>query len=391
MAGSAWLRRPQSLELVKSVVPFVAGETNLFRGLPIEGATPPRVDSPPVTKAPVPVALRFLPRPAVSRYLDWVEDHAIPSSATFEADVPVVMGHTTPVPLEVLDFPGTPAGKLRLEVPTGWRVSPAEVDVAVPGQVPVYYRILQVTAPPDAGDVEMVASGKVGGQAVSARVRLHPVPSIAIPRKEGLAVGAGADDAGWRALPAVEIPHTRTWQGTVASAADLSATFRAAHDGESLWVEVRVRDDVVVSNIASDDIRGHWRSDSVEVCLDPTGEAEHTFGAFKLGIIPFDRNGAVRGARDADAKPGLLERVSPGIRLDSQRLPDGYLVRACIPWADAGVDLAKVGRMGFNVLIYDGDRAEAAPGENINRARLAWSPRAGVQGRPEDWGRATLR
>ncbi len=387
MAGSAWLRRPQSLELVKSVVPFVAGETNLFRGLPIEGASPARVASPPVVKQTVPVAVRFLPRPAVSRYLDWVEDHAIPSSATFEADVPVVMGHATPVPLEVLDYPGTPAGKLRLEVPTGWRVSPSEVDVAVPGQVPVYYRILQVTAPPDAQDGDMVASGKVGGQEVSARVRLHPVPSMTIPRKQGLAVDVGADDAGWRALSAVEIPQTRTWQGTVASAADLSATFRAAHDGGCLWLEVRVWDDVVVSNIASDDIRGHWRSDSVEVCLDPTGEAEHTFGAFKLGIIPFDRNGTVRGARDADAKPGLLERVSPGIRLHSQRLPDGYLVRACIPWADAGVDPAKVGRMGFNVLIYDGDKADAAPGENINRARLGWSPRAGVQGRPEDWGR----
>jgi LmbE family N-acetylglucosaminyl deacetylase len=391
IAGSAWLRRPQTLELVKSVVPFVAGETNLFRGLPIEGATPPRVATPPVSKLAVPVALRFLPRPAVSRYLDWVEDHAIPNSATFEADVPVVMGLATPVPLEVLDFPGTPAGKLRLAVPAGWHVSPLEVDVAVPGQAPTYYRILQVTAPPGAGDVEMVASGKVGGQDVSARVRLHPVPSIAIPRKEGLALEAAADDPGWRGVPAVEIPHTRPWQGTVTSAKDLSATFRAAHDGEHLWVEVRVMDDVVVSNLAPDDIRGHWRSDSVEVCIDPTGEAEHTFGSFKLGIVPFDRSGVVRGVRDADAKPGALERVSLGTQLSSQRLPDGYLVRARIPWTEIGVDVAKVRTLGFNVLIYDGDKADAAPGENINRSRLAWSPRSGVQGRPEDWGRATLR
>jgi hypothetical protein len=55
------------------------------------------------------------------------------------------------------------------------------------------------------------------------------------------------------------------------------------------------------------------------------------------------------------------------------------------------VDVAKVRTLGFNVLIYDGDKADAAPGENINRSRLAWSPRSGVQGRPEDWGRATLR
>jgi hypothetical protein len=30
-------------------------------------------------------------------------------------------------------------------------------------------------------------------------------------------------------------------------------------------------------------------------------------------------------------------------------------------------------------------------GENINKSRIAWSPRAGVQGRPEDWGRLELQ
>jgi hypothetical protein len=46
--------------------------------------------------------------------------------------------------------------------------------------------------------------------------------------------------------------------------------------------------------------------------------------------------------------------------------------------------------MGLNVIIYDGDKADAAPGENINESRLAWAPRSGVQGRPEDWGRIDL-
>jgi hypothetical protein len=45
---------------------------------------------------------------------------------------------------------------------------------------------------------------------------------------------------------------------------------------------------------------------------------------------------------------------------------------------------------GFNLIIYDGDKENAAPGENINESRLAWSPRPGVQGRPEDWGRLNL-
>jgi len=42
------------------------------------------------------------------------------------------------------------------------------------------------------------------------------------------------------------------------------------------------------------------------------------------------------------------------------------------------------------LIVYDGDKADAARGENINKSRLAWSPRPGVQGRPEDWGRIEL-
>jgi hypothetical protein len=48
-------------------------------------------------------------------------------------------------------------------------------------------------------------------------------------------------------------------------------------------------------------------------------------------------------------------------------------------------------RLGFNLIIYDGDKADALPGENINKSRLAWSPRPGVMGRPEDWGRIDLK
>ena len=47
-------------------------------------------------------------------------------------------------------------------------------------------------------------------------------------------------------------------------------------------------------------------------------------------------------------------------------------------------------RLGFNVIVYDGDKRDAALGENINKSRIAWSPRSGVQGRPEDWGRMDL-
>lgn len=389
--GSApWFLRPQRLQLVKSVVSFEPEESDVFRGLPVPGDVPPRVSASSPRRPAPPVKVRFLPRRAVSRYEEWVEEQEIGAAATtFDPDVPVVAGEATPVPLEIVDPPGSPKGRLRLQAPPGWTVQPRELDVGVAAQ-PEWFRILQVEAPTGGGDATLVAAGDIGGQPLRAEVRLHAVPRLEIVRVPPPGLGTDVADAAWRAIPAIDIPHTNIWQGTVTNAADVSASFRVAHDGANLWVEVRVVDDVVVSNIAPDDIKGHWRSDSVEVCVDPEDGAEHTLGTFKVGVFPFDAAGKARGARDADREPGLIEETAPGMSLVSARTKDGYLVRMRIPWAVAGVDVGKGGRLGFNVLVYDGDKAEAAPGENINRSRLAWAPRSGVQGRPEDWGRAVL-
>ncbi len=386
--ASPWFRRPQILQLVKSVVPFEASETDLFRGLPVEGDTPVRMKPGWIEPEAGPLPLRFLPRPAVARYQEWVKEEGIGSAAmNFDPDLPVVMGEATPVPLEVLDHPGTASGRLRVQVPEGWKVTPEMLEVGGAARRPTYFRILQVEAPAGAREGEMTATGKVGEAVVTARVRLHVVPRGRIRKGTALPWNADPSDPEWAALERYLVPHGNTWQGTVTNASDVSAEFRTRHDGEQLWVEVRVRDDVVVSNIEADDIRGHWRSDSVELCIDPQVGAEHTLGTFKVGIFPFDRAGRVRGARDADRTPGVVERTAPGMAMVSARLPEGYLVRARIPWRVIGGAVALGGRVGFNVLVYDGDKADAAPGENINRSRLAWAPRSGVQGRPEDWGR----
>jgi LmbE family N-acetylglucosaminyl deacetylase len=392
LAGSPWLRRPQQLQLVKSVVPFVPQENDLFTGLPIPGVTPARVVPTLPPEPPVAVPLRFLPRPAVSRYEEWVREQGIqPAAVSFTADVPVVAGEATPVPLELVDLPGSPAGTVQWDLPAGWRISPERVEFGGPDRRSTYFRILKVEAPVGAGDGVLVATARTAGTESVARVRLHPVPHLTVPKVgDDLPLDAAVEDPAWAALASVSISPNQVWEGKVTDAADSSGSFRLAHDGRRLFFEVRVRDERVVSNIEPNDIRGHWRSDSIELCLDPAAGAEHTLGAFKVGIFPFDRTGRVRAARDADAQPGEVSESAPGLKLVSHRLPDGYLIRGVVPLATAGIDLSTGRRIGLNVLIYDGDKADAAPGENHNESRLAWAPRAGVQGRPEDWGRADL-
>ncbi len=378
MASSPWFRRTtnQWFTPVLSVVPITPGGTDLFAGLPVAGDTPPAWTSAALADAaPKAPPVSFRPRAAVAAYRRFVAEHGIARAAqSFTPDVPVVAGELNRLPLDLQS--GVETGSWTFSVPDGWTARAAgkrAVDVSVPATA--------------SADVDLTAKVSVGAAQIPAGVRLHPVPHLRIPRAKRLQWNASDTDPAWRALPAVEIAPGKSWQGKSDGPDDLSGSFRVAHDGKTLFVEVRVRDDHVVSNIAPDDIKGHWRSDSVEICIDPAAGAEHTLGCWKAGIFPFDSAGNVRGARDADANPGPLEKHSPGTRLLSWRTADGYAVRAAIPFAEAGLGLSRKRRAGFNVLLYDGDKTNAAPGENINRTRLAWSPRPGVQGRPEDWGR----
>jgi LmbE family N-acetylglucosaminyl deacetylase len=388
---SPFLRRPQTFTLVKSVVAVKEAESDLFEGLPVadEGAKAvPLTKSQPATS---PVELRFVPRPAIAEYLRWVKEQRIEHvAAQFLADVPVVSGEASPVKIELIHHGAeTAAGEIRLAAPDGWRWEPdAQKYSVAPGQVGVFAARL-VPPAQQGGDAELTATTVIGSTTIQATARAHPVPRGRVVSVKS-APPLDGSGRGWEDVPGTPIRPTDLAQGKTTDAADSSAMFRLAHDGHTLFVDVEVKDDRVVANIAPNDVRGHWRSDSVEVCLDPAPGSEDTMGCFKLGIFPFDTTGVVRAARDADANQGPVEETAPGTRLASRRTADGYRIQAAIPLSEIGVVLERSRRLGFNLIVYDGDKAGAALGEDINESRLAWSPRPGVQGRPEDWGRVDL-
>lgn len=385
--NSPWLQRPQNFTLVKSFVAPRPESTDLLEDLP-----PPAGALQLVHLGGQPAAselgLEFTPRAAVENYRNWVRDQGIEHvAATFKTDLPLVAGEANVVTLKL---PGTQtmAGTLKVQVPAGWNVEPVTQTIRLTANQPTTSRVRITPARTATTDGELTATFETAGGQVTATAVGHPVPRLSV-RKVSTAPVLDGSDAGWTGAEWITIDPTRLVQGRVADEADSSATFRLAHDGRTLFVDVRVKDDRLVSNIAPNDIRGHWRSDSIEICLDPAAGAEHTLGTYKLGIFPFDSTGVVRAARDADANQGLVEETAPATRLFSQRTSDGYRIQAAIPLAEIGLQ-ADAKRLGFNLIIYDGDKADALPGENINKSRLAWSPRPGVMGRPEDWGRIDL-
>jgi LmbE family N-acetylglucosaminyl deacetylase len=388
-----WMRAPQSWILVKSTVPFVDGETNFFRDLPISDPAPDRLladgDDPQATE----LDLRFRSRPAVETYFQVCREQKIQHAAqAFSADLPVVAGEASDVELWVAN-PTLKAGNadVHVSVPPGWQATSDFAMRFSPSRTNIHR--IWITPPRDGlVDGEVSLTARVEGHELHAKARLHPVPHLSIPTVTvPLVVDAMENDPAWLAVPSHEISSTNVWEGTVRDAADSSATFRVAHDAENLYFEIQVRDDHVVSNLAPQDIRAHWRTDSVELCIDPAVASPHTLHCFKLGIVPFDTSGHVGAARDADARPGPVAETSPGTHLFSWRTPGGYGTRAVIPLSETGIAAGGRQRIGLNVLVYDADQPGAKVGDNVGKSRIAWAPRSGVQGRPEDWGRADMR
>jgi len=381
----AWLERPQKFTLVKTFVPVENTMGDLMHGLPCTDVRASAIALGSVRPAPTP-ELEFVPRPAFAQYRKWVKEQGIEQVAVqFQADLPLVSGEVNAVRLHLVNHEAVQSqGEVAIVAPPGWALSPERDHLTLPAGSTSEVE-LRLTPPADARvDGELAAKFIKNGEAFETKAKVHPLPHGRAMRLKAPPSLDGTD-RGWEEVPVLVVSPTNLVQGKVLDEADSSAVFRVAHDGTTLFVDVRVKDDTVVSNIAPNDIRGHWRSDSVEICLDPIGGAEHTMGCYKLGIFPFDSTGVVRAARDADANQGPVEETAPNTRLASRRTVDGYRIQAAIPFQEIGLAPGKK-RLGFNLIIYDGDKPDAAAGENINKSRIAWAPRPGVQGRPEDWG-----
>jgi LmbE family N-acetylglucosaminyl deacetylase len=399
MADSPWLARPRSYRLLKSATGYASAETDLFQGL--EDASQPDLalsplplppgESPRKTSMP---SWRLEARPALERFQRWAQVQGLPGlSEGLAHDIPVPAGQTSLVYLVPTgtrsSFPDESEPQFVIAPP--WSVSLSPEALArgrVAGRIPLKVQVPEA-AREDA--VLKVIWQNPDRDQETTTLTLHPVPKVHVSRMKTLNELDILDPKHWNGGPVIRIPYSQTWQGKVESPEDNSATAWVGYTDEGLWIRVDVLDDLIVSNIQPNDIRGHWRSDSVEICVDPGDGSEHTLKAFKAGIFPFDASGQVRAARDADANQGPIERTAPGMRLKSESIDGGYRIVTVIPWKHIGISPEPGTRLAFNILVYDGDKADALPGENIGQSRLAWSPRSGVQGRPEDWGRIVLK
>lgn len=185
---------------------------------------------------------------------------------------------------------------------------------------------------------------------------------------------------------------SRLWEGDPPdSRADASGRARMVLTKDALYLGVEVADDKLGTVLPPSDAKRHWRTDSVEIAIDPRGDSENTSSTFKVGIFPTTeapRKGNPPAAyRDADAHQGPIAQTAPGMEIASKLSSpyDGYTVEAKIPFAELPAAMHPR-RNGLNIFIYDSDTQD-----KTGQTRLGWSTWEGVQGDPYRWGHAYLK
>ncbi|WP_328526201.1 sugar-binding protein [Kribbella sp. NBC_00359] len=255
----------------------------------------------------------------------------------------------------------------------------------------------------------------------SETLTLTLVPTTVIP--QAAPVIDGKAEPGEYPGPTLDLG--RIWQGAATctgvddcgvSSTGEGSTAKVSWSDDALYFFVHVRDDYQSYAVTPAECVGHWQADSVEILLDPRGNAskalKDTANTFKLGIFPFTQSGGPCWERDADNHQGyssgsLDTGNAPGVQVASTAqwvgsnettVPHayaggGYDLEVKIPLADlpAAVDPT---RLGLNITPYDNDDTSAAGTTTLRHidmsTRLAWSALGSVQSDPYRWGLATL-
>lgn len=359
-------------------------------GQPVAGQTVTHV-------RPVPaVAAQFTPTFDIAAYQAFARETGTEwVTGRLPTRLPLVVGQPTPVRVTVTNRTAQPAsGALALTLPAGVTAGPLPTYTLKPGERQDL--TVTLTASPaalPAGQQSALVPLSVNAGSFSDLASAYLLPSLTVQRVSVPPVIDGdLSDLAQAAGSAIG-PADLWWRAAPDSPADASAQFKLAYDDTYLYAGVSVKDELVACNIAPDDVKAQLRSDAIGITVDPSGASRDTSTTLMAAAFPCTTAGfGARGFRDADARQGPMETTAPGMQVASRRTDGGYDLEFRIPWAAMPSQPKPGDTLGLNVVLYDGDTANARPGANISQSGLAWASFSwgGKQALPYLWPRVTL-
>ena len=351
-------------------------------------------------RAIAPVQVAFVPTFDIAGYREFAKEtkteRVIPSLPT---RLPLVVGRTGKVKVSVSNRSAEPArGEVTLAGPNGIRLAkPVPVTVAGGGaaEATLDVEVTSEALPAGRHSVRWPVTVKATTGAITSEnaAEVYVLPSLTAPRVL-VAPKIDGDLSDMLSLAHGEIgPSDAWWRRPAKDAADLSADFYIGYDAKFLYVGAHVRDELVVCNIAPDDVKAQLRSDAIGITVDPSGVSRDTSTTLQAAAFPCTTAGfGARGFRDADARQGLMEDTAPGMQVASKRTGEGYDIEFAIPWSAMPKQPVAGDEIGLNVVLYDGDEKDARVGANISETGLAWAAFewGGKQALPYLWPRVVL-
>ena len=349
-----------------------------------------------VVEAAAPVRGELAPLERVAEYEAWARQVGLPElQGTVRRVTTMPSGGTQQVDVVVTNDSAQPQdGTTALALPEGFSADADEkpFTALAPGEsvlVPFTVENVDASLPTadeggEGGDHPVTVTTTAGGVSSTSSPALELVPTTAAPETDAAPVVDGVAQASEH--PGEELDLSRVWEGEACeSAADCSATARLSWHDDALSVLVRVEDDVRGTVLDAADCKRHWRTDSVEIAIDPRGDAENTSTTFKAGVLPTTTEGGPCASRDADNRQGPAAETAPGMEVavaldDPATGSAGYTLEATIPLEllPAAVD---PGSMAVDLFVYDSDTQD-----KTGQTRIGWSTWPGVQGDPYRWG-----
>ncbi|GIP35330.1 sugar-binding protein [Paenibacillus sp. J2TS4] len=341
------------------------------------------------------------PLPQVAQFRNWAQQVGVPQLDNLIKPVLALgVGETRTVEVDVTNYSDRKQnGEVTLQLPEGFKAEPAMRTYSnlQPGATGKVKFQVKNTNPDlktsneggEKGDYNFtVQTTSMGGSSTQAAA-LNLVPVAEIAKVDAAPRIDGVESPG--EYPGVELDLSRVWEGEAPeSEADASGSAKVTWYDDALYFVIHVKDDVLGAVLPPDDAKRHWRTDSVEIAIDPRGDSENTSTTFKVGIFPVtddaQHGNPAAAYRDADHKQGLIAETAPGMVVKSTVSEPyaGYTIEAKIPFADLPAPIDPQ-RMGLNIFIYDSDTQD-----KTGQTRLGWSTWGGVQGDPYRWGQVSL-
>jgi hypothetical protein len=162
---------------------------------------------------------------------------------------------------------------------------------------------------------DIVTTSEGGSSTENAGINLVPVTTV--PQAAAAPAVDGVEGPGEYGGSPLDL--TPRWEGQACtSAADCSGSAKVTWSDDALYLHVKVTDDILGTVLTPADCKRHWRTDSVEIALDPRGTSENTSTTFKTGIFPVTDDPANGNPpcfqRDADNRQGPGAQTAPAWR-----------------------------------------------------------------------------